>query len=100
MVLTCGDRESPSQIMRFSAVVGNSVLLSAVVTGGLPQLCPSEIGERIGRHSVTRPGRVGRCCHLLQLHPPLLGPSTVPASVYVLHLGLVGESHVWYGLLT
>lgn len=46
MALTCGDRESPSQMMRFGAVVGNCVLLSAVVTGGLPQLCPGEIGER------------------------------------------------------
>lgn len=45
MVLTCGDREWPSQIMRLIAVACNCVLLSAVVTGGLPQLCPNEISE-------------------------------------------------------
>jgi hypothetical protein len=46
MALTCGDRESPSEMMRLIAVAGNCVLLSAVVTRGLPQLCPSEISER------------------------------------------------------
>lgn len=34
MALACDDRESPSQMMRFGAVVGNCVLLSAVVAGG------------------------------------------------------------------
>ncbi len=45
MVLTCGDGEAPSEMMRFGAVVGNCVLFGAVVTGDLPQLCPSKIGE-------------------------------------------------------
>lgn len=49
MALNCDDRESPSQMMRLIAVACNCVLLSAVVTGGLPQLCPSEIGERAAR---------------------------------------------------
>lgn len=49
MALTCGDRESPSQMMRLIAVACNCVLFSAVVTGGLPQLCPSEISERTAR---------------------------------------------------
>ena len=49
MVLTCDDRESPSEMMRLTAVVGNCVLLSAVVTGSLPQLCPRGISERTAR---------------------------------------------------
>lgn len=58
MVLTCGDRESPSEMMRLTAVVGNCVLLSAVVTGGLPQLCPSEISERTGRARLGHPAQL------------------------------------------
>ena len=49
MVLTCGDGEAPGEMMRLTAVVGNCVLFSAVLTGGLPQLCPSEISERTAR---------------------------------------------------
>src|SRR4051812_14551764 len=56
MVLTCGDRESPDEMMRLIAVADNCVLFSAVVTGGLPQLCPSEIGERTARD------RCGQTC--------------------------------------
>ncbi len=46
MVLTCDDRVSPGEMMRFGAVAGNCVLVCAVEAGGLPQLCPSEISER------------------------------------------------------
>jgi hypothetical protein len=40
MALTCGDRESPSEMMRLIAVAGNCVLLSAVVTGVCPSCAP------------------------------------------------------------
>src|SRR4051794_24212804 len=49
MALTCGDRESPGEMMRLIAIACNCVLFSAIVTGGLPQLCPSEISERTAR---------------------------------------------------
>jgi hypothetical protein len=49
MALTCGDGESPSEMMRLIAVACNCALFRAVVTGGLPQPCPSEISERTAR---------------------------------------------------
>src|SRR5881398_2474719 len=60
MALTCGDRESPGEMMHLTAVVGNCVLFSVVVTGGLPQLCPSEIGERTAPRAYRTSGASGR----------------------------------------
>jgi hypothetical protein len=57
-------------MMRLIAVGCNRVVLSAVVTGGLPQLCPSEIGERLRR---------ARFEHVA--HPQATGSSMQPIKI-------------------
>src|SRR5438128_1179219 len=59
MVLTCGDGESPGEMMRLIAVGCNRVVLSAVVTG----VCPSEISERNGRARIEHPEQPGEAVH-------------------------------------
>jgi hypothetical protein len=44
-------------MMRLIAVACNCVLFSAVVTGCLPQLCPSKISERNGRDRIEHPAQ-------------------------------------------
>jgi hypothetical protein len=47
-------------MMLFAAVAGKCLLLSEVVTGGLPQLCPSEISERAAPRACRTSGAFGK----------------------------------------
>lgn len=52
MALTCGDRESPSRMMRLIAVSCNRVLFSAVVTGVCPSCAPVKLVRGLRRACV------------------------------------------------